>query len=68
MLDKSLEDSQCDFDIALSWCVNAKDSLQNVHGFSPFQLAFGTNPNLTAVLHDKPPAYMIEVVMYSERT
>ena len=60
MLDKVLEDSQCDFDIALSWCVNAKNSLQNVHGFSPFQLAFGTNPSLPAVMHDKPPAYMNE--------
>ena len=60
MLDKVLEDSQCDFDIALSWCVNAKNSLQNVHGFSPFQLAFGTNPNLPTIMHKRLPAYMNE--------
>ena len=60
MLDKVLGDPQCDFDIALSWCLNAKNSLQNVHGFSQFQLTFGPNPNLPAVMHDKPPAYMTE--------
>ena len=32
------------FDLALSWCVNAKNSLANVHEFSPFQFALGQNP------------------------
>ena len=56
MLDKVLEDTKCPFDIALQWCVNAKNSLHNVHGFSPYQLALGQNPRLTALLSDKPPA------------
>ena len=57
MLDKFLEDGSCDFEVALPWCVNAKKSLQNVHGFSPFQLALGQNPRLPSVTDDKPPAY-----------
>uniref|UniRef100_A0A669CZI7 Reverse transcriptase domain-containing protein n=1 Tax=Oreochromis niloticus TaxID=8128 RepID=A0A669CZI7_ORENI len=34
----------------------AKNSMLNVHGYSPHQLVFGQNPNLTSVLMDKPPA------------
>ena len=56
MLDKVLEDSHCDFDVALTWCLIAKNSLQNVHGFSPYQLALGQNPVLPAILSDKLPA------------
>ena len=55
-LNKVLEDTKCPFDIALQWCVNAKNSLHNVHGFSPYQLALGQNPRLPALLSDKPPA------------
>ena len=36
MLDRILGDLNCNFQIALAWCVNAKNSLQNVHGFSPY--------------------------------
>ena len=57
MLDKVLEDGSCDFEVALAWCVNAKNSLQNVHRFSPFQLALGQNGRLPSVTDDKPPAY-----------
>ena len=56
MLDKVLKDGSCDFEVALAWCVNAKNSLQNVHGFSPFQLALGQNPRLPSATDDKPPA------------
>ena len=38
------------------WCVNAKNSLQNVHGFSPYQLVFGQNPVLPRPLNNRPPA------------
>ena len=40
----------------LARCVNSQNSLANVHGFSPFQLALGQNPKLTLVFNDKPPA------------
>ena len=56
MLDKTLEDTGADFQLTLAWCVNAKDSLANVHGFSPFQLALGQNPKIPLVFNDKPPA------------
>ena len=46
MEDKTLEESQSNLDLVLSWCLNAKNSLANVHGFSPFQLAIGQNPKL----------------------
>ena len=56
MLHKVLEDIHCDFDVSLAWCLNAKNSLQNVHGFSLYQLALGQNPVLPTVLSDKLPA------------
>ena len=56
MLDKTSEDHNTDFELALAWCVIAKNSLANVHGFSPFQLALGQNPKLPSIFHDKPPA------------
>ena len=54
MLHNKLEDTNTEFDVALSWCVNVKNSLANVHGFSPFQLALSQNPKLPSVLHEKP--------------
>ena len=56
MLDKVLHETNCNFNLALYWCINAKNSLHNVHGFSPYQLSIGSNPVLPSVLHDKPPA------------
>ena len=56
MLDKVLHETDCNFDMALSWCINAKNSLANVHGFSSYQLAISTNPRLPSVTTDKPPA------------
>ena len=57
MLDRVLGDLNCNFEIALAWCVNAKNSLQNVHGFSPYQLVFGHNPVLPNPFNNKPPAF-----------
>ena len=56
MLDKVLHDFNCTFEIALAWCINAKNSLTNIHGFSPYQLAIGSNPNLPSCHTDKLPA------------
>lgn len=54
---KILADSpSLDLEVALVWAVNAKNSLQMVHGWSPYQLVFGANPNLPSVLIDNPPA------------
>ena len=49
MLDKILHDNNCDFDLAVAWVGNAKNFLSNIHGFSPYQLAIGTNPKLPSL-------------------
>ena len=56
MMNKTLEESQIILDLALSWCMNAKNSLANVHGFSPFQLTLRQNLKLPSTFIDKPPA------------
>ena len=53
MMDKTLEESQIILDLALFWCMNAKISLANVHGFSPFQLALRQNLKLPSTFTDK---------------
>ena len=55
-VSKILEDINCSIEIALCWACNAKNSLQNIHGFSPYQLVFGKNPNLPSVLTNRLPA------------
>ena len=56
-MEKVLEESQhFDMDLTLAWCLNAKNSLANVHCFSPFQLVFGQNFKLTSIFTKKPPA------------
>ena len=44
MLDKIIEDSHCSLEVALAWAINAKNSLANVHGFSPYQLVLACCP------------------------
>ena len=57
MLDKILEDQQQDLDIALPWCLNTKNLLASIHGFSSFQLVCGQNPKLPSIFNGKPPAF-----------
>ena len=64
MMKKTLEDTHCSFEIALAWAISAKNTLHSVHGFSPNQLVFGRNPNLTSFLIDKLSA--LEGVSTSE--
>ena len=56
MLNKVFEDPKYPFDIALQWCVTAKNSAHNIHGFSLYQLALGQNPRIS-LLNNKLPAY-----------
>ena len=35
MLDKIVNETDCDISLAVSWCVNAKNSSHNVHRFHP---------------------------------
>lgn len=39
MVDKTTRATKCSFELALSWALSSKNSLQNVAGFSPFQFA-----------------------------
>ena len=61
---KIMEDVKCSVEIALCWAVNAKNSLQNIHGFSPYQLTFGRTPKLPSAFTDKLPA--LEGVTHSQ--
>ena len=53
MLLKIKEDMKCNYEIALSWAVCAKNALINSDGFSPAQLVFGRNPNLPNFFENK---------------
>ena len=55
-VEKTMLDSNCDLETAVSWAVSAKNSLRNVNGHSPNQLVFGRNPNFPNVLDNKLPA------------
>ena len=56
MMDKMRShDSTLSADLALLWAVLAKNSLQNVSGFSPFQIVFGEAPSLPSVYTSGPP-------------
>ncbi|VDH89490.1 Hypothetical predicted protein [Mytilus galloprovincialis] len=52
----NIETSNLSWETAISWAVNAKNSLVNVYGYSPYQIVFGRNPNLPSTLVNKPPA------------
>ena len=53
---KTIDDCKCDLGIALAWAVCAKNCLQNVYGYSPNRLVFGSNVKLPSVITDLPPA------------
>lgn len=42
--------------VALAWAINAKNCLQMVGGFSPYQLVYGWNPRLPCTMSDDLPA------------
>ena len=56
MLNRNLEESINNIDIAVAWAINTKNSLTNVHGFSLYQLAICQNPTLPCAATSKPPA------------
>lgn len=55
MVKSVKEEVGCNLDIAISWAVNAKNSLSNTYGFSPHQLVFGSNPRVPSVLNEVEP-------------
>ena len=58
MMKKMLDsDAAMAPDDALFWSVNAKNSLENYSGFSPYQLVFASNPKFPSVTQCGPPGY-----------
>ena len=57
-----MEDPTLSAEVALTWALVAKNSLENYSGFSPFQLVFGESPKLPSVYTAGPPG-LEEVVM-----
>jgi hypothetical protein len=53
---KTIDDIQCEPEVALAWACSAKNALQNHKGFSPNQLMFWHNVNVRTVLTDEMPA------------
>ena len=48
MTQKTMNDGVHELALAIHWCVAAKNSLENVYGYSPNQLVFARNPNYPA--------------------
>ena len=57
LLRISTDFPRLDIQTALAWACSAKNSLQQVYGFSPYQIVFGKNPRLPNILSDGPPAW-----------
>ena len=56
MLHRVLTDQKTSIENALAWSLQAKNSLANVNGFSPSQLASGYNPKMPGNLTIMSPA------------
>ena len=58
ILDRIHEDNpSMDLETKVAWACMAKNSLQMVYGYSPYQLVFGKNPKLPNVATDGPPSW-----------
>ena len=51
--NKLIEDLNCAPEIALAWATNAKNSLNNSFGFSPYMLVFGRTPSIPGLSNIK---------------
>ena len=65
---KFLEETNCSIKTALAWAINAKNTLSNIEGHSPYQMLFGFNPSIPslcnpyerpAVLEDETPSQKV---------
>ena len=56
ILHKVQAEGNRDIEIDLCWALQAKNSLDNVHGFSPAQLVFGQNPAVPTAINSNLPA------------
>ena len=56
MMEKVLSDAGCSLEVALTWCLSAKNALLNSYGYSSNQLVFGYNLNFPSLSENKLPA------------
>lgn len=56
MILKTKADSNCSWEVALSWALSAKNSMQMFGGYSAYQLTMGKNPTLPNIIDDELPA------------
>ena len=54
MLNRFLKESTNNIHTAVAWAINAKNSLTNIHGFSPYQLEISQNRILPCAATSKP--------------
>ena len=50
MMEKVMLDIGCSLEVALAWCISAKNLLLNSYQYGPNQLVFGYNPNFPSVV------------------
>ena len=53
MLEKVLEETQCDLELAAAWCANAKKFFSKIHSFPPYHLAIGTSSKLPSMMSNR---------------
>ena len=63
---KIKEAENLDWETALSLALFAKNALHSVHGFSPYQLVSGKNPQSPSVITDLPPALESTTISQAE--
>lgn len=56
IMNKVKAERNCNWETALYWALIAKKSLNNISGYSSYQLVFGCNPNLPSIFTNEPPA------------
>ena len=66
--EEVLEETNCDLHLPAAWCINAKNSLSSVHGFSQHQLAIGTNPKMTSKTLVSANTHCKTLKLVSDRT
>ena len=64
---KIAEETGSRVETALAWAVNAKNSLSNINGFSPYQLLLGRNPTLPSINNPYEHPTTLEEETPSER-
>ena len=64
IVKKAIEDTNCCFEVTLARTISTKNTLPEVHDYSPNQLAFDRNPNFPSLVTDKLSA--LEGVSTSE--